>query len=102
MLDCGTVNVKYCEVYYECLNGNIFKECDCANIGRELYICKTEVFGKKLISILLGGGENRISNSIYKTDQENKDHKRSIISLSFLCRTSEKPLAYNSFDHRPW
>ena len=31
MLDC-TVNVKYCEIYYECLNGNIFKECDCANI----------------------------------------------------------------------
>ena len=31
MLDC-TLNVKYCEIYYECLNGNIFKEYDCTNI----------------------------------------------------------------------
>ena len=52
------------------------------SVSRELYICKTEAFGKKLISILLGGGENRISNSIYKTDRENKDHKMSIIGLN--------------------
>ena len=31
------------------------------SVSSELYICKTEVFGKKLISILLGGGENRMS-----------------------------------------
>ena len=62
MLDCSTVNVKYCEIYYECLNDNIFKECLSVQISvsSEFYICKTEVFGKKLISILLGGGENRI------------------------------------------
>ena len=101
MLDCGTVNVKYCEIYDECLNGNIFKECDCTNIRRELHIYKTEVFGKKLISILLGGGENRISNSIYKRDRENKDHKMSIIGLSFLCRTRKSRLVYNSFDLIP-
>ena len=74
-----------------CLNGNIFKECDCTNIRRELYICKTEVFGKKLISILLGGGENRISNSIYKRDRENKDHKMSIISLNHFFVELENP-----------
>ena len=63
MLDCSTVNVKYCEIYYECLNGNIFKECLSVQISvsSEFYICKTEVFGKKLISILLGRGENRIA-----------------------------------------
>ena len=50
-------------IYYERLNGNIFKECLSVQISvnSELYIGKTEVFGKKLISILLGGGENRIS-----------------------------------------
>ena len=57
------------------------------SVSSELYICKTEVFGKKVISVHLGEGENRISKFNYKTDRENKDHKMSIIGLSFLCRT---------------
>ena len=59
-----TVNVNIVKVInYERLNGIIVDEC--TNIRSGFYICKTEVFGKKLISVLLGGDKNRISNSIY-------------------------------------
>ena len=67
---------------------NIFKESDCTNIRvRNCISAKQRFLVKTLISVLLGGGENRISNSIYKTDRENKDHKMPIIGLLFLCRT---------------
>ena len=67
---------------------NIFKESDCTNIRvRNCISAKQRFLVKMLISVLLGAGENRISNSIYKTDRENKDHKMPIIGLLFLCRT---------------
>ena len=89
MLDCGTVNVKHCEIYYEHLNDDIFKECLSVQISLVVNFisAKQRCLVKSSFQFFWGEVKTGSLNSIYKTDRENKDHKMSIIGVSFLCRT---------------
>ena len=85
MLDC-TVNVKYCEIYYECLNGNIFKECDCTNIRVVNCISAKQRFLVKSSFQFFWAREVKTGslNSVYKRDRENKDHKNNVNYWPFI------------------
>ena len=101
MLDCGTVNVKYCEIYYECLNGNLFRECDCTNIRvRNCIFVKQRFLVKSSFQFFWGEVKTESLIQFTKRTEKTRIMKRQLLAFYFFAEL-EKPLAYNSFDHIP-